>query len=166
MPLITAKLIIETKWGVLLIKDRIDKKGRYSLPGGIYDKKQDKSYEAAAIRELYEELGLVVTKIKSFSEKVPMKPVWDKKAKRKKRRVGYIYVAQVRNWGYFFSLKRNHFDYEVEDIGFLTGKKKVPLQGHVKYVVENYVKTKDRKNYRQKYFSNITISKDLLIGWE
>ena len=163
---ISCKVIIETPWGILLVKDALDPRKRYALPGGQFERKHG-DFEHAAVTEVYEELKLAVKrgKIKELYS-LKAKPLPDGTPHEMR-----IFVAKVRNSYRHGTLKRKHLQTdEVLDIGFLSGKRssggsRLPLQGHVSNVVANYVKTKLRAHYRKKWLSNIIIDDELLGNW-
>jgi 8-oxo-dGTP pyrophosphatase MutT (NUDIX family) len=159
--IISCKVIIETPWGILLVRDAIDKAQRYALPGGNWEQKDGK-YFKAAVRELKEELGLIVKwrKIRQLYE-FPGSPVHGRQ-----RRV-YIYIAQVKNHRLHPVLAREHFSKEISGIAFLGGSRRIDpslLQGHVQQVIKIYLKP-GRGMLREIFMSPILIEDALTTGW-
>jgi len=105
---VTCKVIIETPYGILLVKDNIDRQKRYSLPGGNWEKHEGRFFKAA-VRELWEELKLVVRwgKIEHLYHHTGA-------SRGGKPTEIHVFAAQVRNGRVSRrKLSAHHFDKEV-----------------------------------------------------
>lgn len=73
---VTADAVVIQSGFVLMIKRKAEPgKGLWALPGGFVNAKTDKSVEDAAIRELFEETGIELTRKKETTEKILRKNI-------------------------------------------------------------------------------------------